>query len=70
MKAVLREKFTALNDLVKNLERSYTSNLTAPNRSRWQETVKLRTKHNQIQTKRYKESTKPNAGSLRNEQDR
>jgi hypothetical protein len=29
MKAVLREKFIALSDLLKKLERSYTNNLTA-----------------------------------------
>jgi hypothetical protein len=29
MKAVLRGKFIALSSLVKNLERSYTNNLTA-----------------------------------------
>ena len=54
MKAVLRGKFIALSALVKKLERSYTSNLTAhlraleqkeantPKWSRWQEIVKLR----------------------------
>jgi hypothetical protein len=54
MKAVLRAKFIAVNALVKKLERSYTSKLTAhlgvleqkeantPQRSRWQETVKLK----------------------------
>jgi hypothetical protein len=64
MKAVLRGKFVALSDLVKKMERSYTSNLTAhlraleqkeantPVRNRQQETVKLKAEINQIQTKR------------------
>jgi hypothetical protein len=64
MKAVLIGKFTALSALVKKLERSYTSNLTAhlkaleqkeansPKRSRRQERVKLRAKINQIETKK------------------
>jgi hypothetical protein len=64
MKAVLRRKFTALSALVKKLERYYTSNLSAhlraleqkvansPKRSRRQEIVKLRTKINQIETKK------------------
>jgi hypothetical protein len=68
MKAVLREKFIALSAMVKKLERSHTNNLTAhlrslelketntPKRSRWQETVKLRAKINQIETReQYKE---------------
>jgi hypothetical protein len=56
MKAVLRGKFIAVSALVKKLESSYTSSLTAhlrtleqkeansPNRSRWQEIIKLRLK--------------------------
>jgi hypothetical protein len=64
MKAGLREKLWALSALVKNLERSYTSNLTAhlraleqkeknpSKRSRQQEIVKLRAEINQIETKR------------------
>jgi hypothetical protein len=76
---VLRGKFIALSALVKKLERSYTSNLTAlpkaleqkeantPKRNRWQETVKFRAKIYEIETKKYKENntTKPKAGSLR-----
>jgi hypothetical protein len=61
MKAVLKQKFTALCSLVKKLERSYTSNLTAhmktleqkeantPKKSRWQEIVKLRAIKKMIQ---------------------
>ena len=64
MKAVLRGKCVAISALVKKLERSYTSNLTAhlialeqkeansPKRSRRQEIVKLRAKINQIETKK------------------
>ena len=77
MKAVLRGKFIALSTLIKKLERSYKSNLTAylralelkeansPKRSRQQEVVKLRNEIHQIQREQYKESTKPKAGSLR-----
>jgi len=71
---VLRGKFIALSALVKKLERSYTSNLTAhlraleqkeansPKRSRRQEIVKLRDEINQIERKQYKESAKSKAG--------
>ena len=64
MKAVLRGNFIALSALVKDLERSYTYNLTAhlksleqkgansPKRSRRQEIVKLRAKINPIETKK------------------
>ena len=64
MKIVLRGKFITLSALVKKLERSYTSNLTAhlraleqkrskyTKRSRWQEILKLRAGINQIETKR------------------
>jgi hypothetical protein len=64
MKAVLREKLIALSDFIKQLERSYTSSLTAhlkaleekevniPKRSRQQEIIKLRAEINQIETKR------------------
>ena len=64
MKAVLRGKLIALSTLLKNLDRSYTSNLTAhlralqpkeantPKRSRQQEIAKLRAEINQIETKR------------------
>ena len=61
-KAVLRGKFIALSALIKKLERSYTSNLTAhlraleqkeantPKRRR-QEIVKIRAENNLIETK-------------------
>ena len=61
---MLRGKFITLSTLVEELERSYTSNLTAhlraleqkeansPKRSRRQEIVKLRAEINQIETKR------------------
>jgi hypothetical protein len=64
MKVVIRGKFMAISDLVKILERSYTSNLTAylkalvqkelntPKRCRMQEIVKVRVKIHQIKTKR------------------
>ena len=78
MKAVLRGKLIALNASKKKLERGYRSSLTAqlkaleqkeansPKRNRRQETIKLRTEINQVETKElYKESTKPGAGSLR-----
>ena len=64
MKAFLRGKLIALSASKKNLERPYTSNLTAHlkaleqketntnKRSRLQEIIKLRTKINQIETKR------------------
>jgi len=64
MKAVLRGKFIALSTLVKKLERSYTSNLTAhvraleqketksPKMNRQQEILKLRSEINHIKTKR------------------
>jgi hypothetical protein len=59
-----KRKFISLKTLVKKLERSYTSNLTAhlraleqkeantPKRSRQQEIVKLSAEINQIETKR------------------
>jgi hypothetical protein len=64
MKAVLRGKLIALSAYKKNLERAYTSSLTAylealelkeansHKRSRWQELIKLRGKINQVETKR------------------
>ena len=81
MKAVLRGKLIALSTSKKKkkkLERAYISSLTAhlkpleqkeasiPKRSRSQEIIKLRVEINQIEIKElYKESTKPEAGSLR-----
>ena len=78
MKAVLRGEPIALNASKKKLERGYRSSLTAqlkvleqkeansPKRNRRQETIKLRTEINQVETKElYKESTKPGAGCLR-----
>ena len=75
METVIRLKFTALNASKKKLERGYRSSLTAqlkaleqkeansPKRNRRQETIKLRTEINQVETKElYKESTKPGAG--------
>jgi hypothetical protein len=64
MKAVLREKLTGLSASKRELERAYTSSLTAhlksleqkeantPKRSRRQEIIKLRAEINQIETKR------------------
>ena len=64
MKTVIREKFTALNASKKKLDRGYRSSLTAqlkvleqkeansPKRNRRQETIKLRTEINQVETKR------------------
>jgi hypothetical protein len=64
MKAVLRGKLIALSASKKNLERAYTSSLTAhlkaleqeeansPKRSRQQEIIKLRAEIYQIETKR------------------
>ena len=72
-----KRKIHSTSALVKKLERSYTNNLTAhlraleqkeansPKRSRRQEIVKLRAEINQIDMKLYKESIKPEAGSLR-----
>ena len=69
MKAVQRGKFIAPSALIKKLERSYTSNLTANpraikqkeahtlKRSRWQETIKLMG-HNENRTKRKTHSSK------------
>ena len=78
MKTVIRENFTALNASKKKQDRGYRSSLTAqlkaleqkeansPKRNRRQETIKLRTEINQVETKElYKESTKPGAGCLR-----
>ena len=75
MKTVIREKFTALNASKKKQDRGCRSSLTAqlkaleqkeansPKRNRRQETIKLRTEINQVETKElYKESTKPGAG--------
>ena len=67
MKAVLREKFIALNAYIKNMEKSHTSNLTAhlkaleqkeessSRRSIAQEIIKLRSEMNKIGTKRTKQ---------------
>ena len=64
MKAVLREKFIALNDYIRKLEKSHTSELTehlktleqkeanSPKRTRWQEIIKLRAEINKIETKK------------------
>jgi hypothetical protein len=74
MKAVLKGKFIALSALVKQLDRSYTNNLTAhlrapeqteansPKSSKREEIIKLRVGS---YPKRNKESEKPKAGSLR-----
>ena len=60
MKAVLRGRLKALSTLVKEVERSYWSKLTAhlrtleqkeantPKKSRWKEIIKLRAEINQI----------------------
>jgi hypothetical protein len=72
MKAVLRGKIIALSASKKNLERAYTSHLTAQmkaleqkeanssKRSRRQEIIKLRAKINQVETKRIIRRMKPN----------
>ena len=78
MKTVIREKYTVLNASKKKQDRGCRSSLTAqlkaleqkeansPKRNRRQETIKLRTEINQVETKElYKESTKPGAGCLR-----
>ena len=78
METVIRLKFTALNASKKKQDRGCRSSLTAqlkaleqkeansPKRNRRQETIKLRTEINQVETKElYKESTKPGAGCLR-----
>jgi Rps23 Pro-64 3,4-dihydroxylase Tpa1-like proline 4-hydroxylase len=79
MKAVLSGKLMNLSASKNKLERPYTSSLTAhrealelkeansPKRSRWQEIIKLRDEINQVEIKEklFKESTKPEAGSLR-----
>jgi hypothetical protein len=70
MKAFLRGKLIALSASKKKLERSHTITLTAHlkalkqkeanlrKKSRWQEIIKLRTKMNQVETKRAIERTK------------
>jgi deoxyadenosine/deoxycytidine kinase len=79
MKAMLREKFITLCALIEKLESSHTNKLKVHlkalgekkeariyQRSRWQEIIKLRTKINQLETKRTTQRTmKPRAGSLR-----
>ena len=67
MQAFLRGKLIALSASVKNLERAYTSSLTAhikaleqkeansPKRRRGQEIIKLRVAINQVETKRTKQ---------------
>jgi hypothetical protein len=79
MKAIVIGRLLALSASKKKLERAYTSSLTSylkaleqkdantPKRSRQKETIKLRAKTNQIQTKRtvQKKSRKPGAGCLR-----
>ena len=77
MKVVLRGKPIDLSAYKKKLERAYTSSLTAhlkaleqkeadtPKRSRRQEIIKLRAEINHVKTKLYKQSSKPDAGSLR-----
>jgi hypothetical protein len=64
MKTELRGKLTALSASKKKLERAYTRSLTAhlnalkqkkaksPDRSRWQEIIKVRAEINQVETKR------------------
>ena len=64
MKAVLREKFIALNAYIKKLEKFHTSELTehlktleqkevnSPKRTRWKKMIKLRAKINKIETKK------------------
>jgi hypothetical protein len=78
MKAILREKLIVLSAAKKKLERAYTRSLTAhlktlgqkganlPKRSRRQKIIKLREKSNKRKQKElFKESTKPEAGSLK-----
>jgi hypothetical protein len=79
MKVVVRGKLIALNASKKNLEKAYTSSLTAhlkaleqkkantPKRSRGEEIIKLRAEINQVE-RTYKESTKPGAGPLKKSQ--
>ena len=77
MKAVLRGKHIAVNFSKKKLERACTSSLTghlktleqkeanSHRRSRRQEIINLRAEINQVEQRGpYKESTKPEAGSL------
>jgi hypothetical protein len=64
MKAVLRGKLTTLSTSKKEMEKAYTSSLTAylkaleqkeantPKRSRWQAIIKLGAEINQVETKR------------------
>jgi hypothetical protein len=64
MKAFLRGKLIALSASQRKLERAYISSLTthlkaleqkeanSPNRSRWQEIIKLRVEINQVETRR------------------
>ena len=72
MKAVLRGKLIALRASKKNLERAYTSSLTAhlkaleqkeansPKRSRRQEIIKLLAEINQVETKKNYTKNQPN----------
>ena len=61
MKAFLRGKLIALSASKKKLEKTYTSRLievlelkeeNSPERSRWQEIIKLSADFNQVETKR------------------
>jgi hypothetical protein len=64
MKAVLRGKFIALSALVKELEISYTNNLTAHLRALEQNGMQGQNQPNRNKENN-KESKKPKAGSLR-----
>ena len=77
MKALLRGKFIALSAHIEKTEKAYTRDLTAhlkaleqkeadsPRKSRRQGIIKLRAEMNKIGTKKYKESKKQRACSLR-----
>jgi hypothetical protein len=63
---IKRTKRSQINDLMLHLKLLEKQGQVKPKTSRRREIIKIRTKINEIETKKYKESMRQKAGSLKN----